>query len=239
VATRLSVALLNTVSRRSTVLKTFFLAMALYPKVMKKAQEELDRVVDKGQLPTFSDRDDLPYIDAVVKEVLRWNPPLPISIPNRVTQDDVYRGYFIPAGATVIQNIWAVCRDPKFTPTQKRSTQIGSLRTGKLTHQFSIPKTGYSEPGGGERLSIHTSLLQTIKLVMYLGSVPEDTSLSGRCTLLSLAYLPYSTSSLPWTRMEILNCLKLNLTVLSYGMFFYRDSHGSNVDRRATLLQDP
>ena len=82
----------------------FFLAMILNPKAMKKAQEELDRVVGNGELPDFSHKDHLPYIDALVKEVLRWSPPLPI-IPNRVMKDDVYRGYLIPAGATVIQNL--------------------------------------------------------------------------------------------------------------------------------------
>jgi cytochrome P450 len=107
--------------------------MALHPKVMKKAQEELDRVVDKGQLPNFSDRGDLPYIDAVVKEVLRWNPPLPIAIPNRVTQDDMYRGYFIPAGATVIQNVWAVCRDPKMYPDPETFNPDRFLKDGKIS----------------------------------------------------------------------------------------------------------
>jgi cytochrome P450 len=106
--------------------------MALHPKVVKKAQEELDRVVDKGQLPTFSDRGDLPYIDAVVKEVLRWNPPFPISLPNRVIQDDVYRGYFIPAGATVIQNLWAVCRDPTIYPDPETFNPDRFLKDGKI-----------------------------------------------------------------------------------------------------------
>lgn len=87
--------------------------MVLNPEVMKRAQEELDRVVGKDRLPDLSDRANLPYIDAMIKEVLRWGPPLPISLPTRVIQDNVYRGYFIPAGATVIQNVWAVCRDPK------------------------------------------------------------------------------------------------------------------------------
>jgi cytochrome P450 len=106
--------------------------MALHPKTVKKAQEELDRVVDKGQLPSFSDRDNLPYIDAVVKEVLRWNPPFPISAPNRVTQDDEYRGYFIPAGATVIQNIWAVFRDPRIYPDPETFNPDRFLKDGKI-----------------------------------------------------------------------------------------------------------
>ena len=54
--------------------------MALYPEVQKKAQEELDNVIGNDRLPEFSDRDSLPYINAVVKELLRWNPVLPLGI---------------------------------------------------------------------------------------------------------------------------------------------------------------
>ena len=51
--------------------------MALYPDVQRRAQEELDRVVGKGRLPDFSDQGSLPYVNAVVKELLRWHPVLP------------------------------------------------------------------------------------------------------------------------------------------------------------------
>ena len=106
--------------------------MILNPKVMKKAQEELDRVVGKGHLPDFSDKDNLPYIDALVKEVLRWNTPVPIAAPNRAMQDDVYRGYFIPAGATVIQNVWAICRDPDIYPDPEAFNPDRFLKDGKI-----------------------------------------------------------------------------------------------------------
>jgi cytochrome P450 len=113
-------------------LKTFFLAMVLNPKAMKKAQEELDRVVGKGELPDFSHKDNLPYIDALIKEVLRWSPPLPIALPNKAMKDDVYRGHFIPAGAIVIQNVWAVCRDPKIYPDPETFNPDRFLKDGKI-----------------------------------------------------------------------------------------------------------
>ena len=106
--------------------------MVLNPEVMKKAQEELDRVVGRGHLPDFSDRENLPYINAVVKELLRWSPPAPISIPNRTMQDDVYRGYFIPTGATVIQNVWAICRDPNIYPDPEAFNPDRFLKDGKI-----------------------------------------------------------------------------------------------------------
>lgn len=52
---------------------SFFLAMLLHPDAMRKAQQELDTVVGNDRLPSFADRDDLPYINALVLEVLRWH----------------------------------------------------------------------------------------------------------------------------------------------------------------------
>jgi len=106
--------------------------MVLNPEVMKKGQEELDRVVGRERLPDFSDRENLPYIDALVKELLRWNPPTPIAVPNRAMQDDVYRGYFIPAGATVIQNVWAIFRDPNIYPDPEAFNPDRFLKDGKI-----------------------------------------------------------------------------------------------------------
>ena len=53
--------------------------MTLYPDVQAKAQEEVDRVTGSNRLPTFADREDMPYVNALVKEILRWNPAVPLG----------------------------------------------------------------------------------------------------------------------------------------------------------------
>lgn len=58
----------------------FFLAMVLFPEVQKKAQAEIDAVVGSGRLPTFADQPHLPYVNALVTEVLRWNSVVPVSM---------------------------------------------------------------------------------------------------------------------------------------------------------------
>ncbi|KIJ12381.1 hypothetical protein PAXINDRAFT_171282 [Paxillus involutus ATCC 200175] len=90
----------------------FYLAMTLFPHVMKKAQEELDSVVGASRLPTFADRPSLPYMEALVTELLRWHTPAPITM-RRTNVDDEYNGYFIPAGSYVLVNIWAILRDER------------------------------------------------------------------------------------------------------------------------------
>jgi cytochrome P450 len=60
--------------------------MTLNPDVMKRAQTELDSVVGRSRLPTFEDKEKLPYIRAIVKETLRWRPVGPLGEAWRLFQ---------------------------------------------------------------------------------------------------------------------------------------------------------
>ncbi len=80
--------------------------MASYREVQAKAQAELDAVVGPSRLPEYSDQGSLPYINALVKELLRWRSVVPTCVPHRSIEDDEYNGYLIPKGSIVIPNIW-------------------------------------------------------------------------------------------------------------------------------------
>jgi cytochrome P450 len=71
--------------------------MVLFPDVQKRIQAELDTVVGRKRLPTFEDRAALPYLDATIKESLRFHPPTPLGIAHRLVEDDVVQGERIPA----------------------------------------------------------------------------------------------------------------------------------------------
>ncbi|BCR98117.1 cytochrome P450 [Aspergillus luchuensis] len=91
---------------------SFFLAMALFPEAQRKAQEEIDTVIGTDRLPQYKDREQLPYINALVKETLRWHPVVPMSVAHASTEDDVCEGYFIPKGSSILANIWGFTHDP-------------------------------------------------------------------------------------------------------------------------------
>ena len=61
----------------------FVLAMTLYPNVQRRAQMAIDSVIGTDRLPTFEDRALLPYIDAILREVMRWHPILPLGNSTR------------------------------------------------------------------------------------------------------------------------------------------------------------
>ena len=73
-----------------SALKSFVLAMLLFPEVQKKAQDEIDRVIGTDRLPSLQDRDQLPYIRAVVKELVRWAPGTPLGRTWPVFMRSVY-----------------------------------------------------------------------------------------------------------------------------------------------------
>ncbi|KAJ7467466.1 cytochrome P450 [Mycena latifolia] len=95
---------------------TFVLAMLANPDAQKNAQKEIDAVIGNRRLPDFGDEAALPYVSAVVKEVLRWQPATPIGVPHFLGVDDAYRGYRMPAGSVVIPNVWAILHDENVYP---------------------------------------------------------------------------------------------------------------------------
>ncbi|KAJ7239357.1 cytochrome P450 oxidoreductase [Mycena rebaudengoi] len=89
-----------------------FLGMVLFPDVQRKAQEELDRVIGTSRLPTMRDREHLPYIAAIQKEVSRWHSTAPGGIPHATTEDDIYNGFHIRKGTIVLNILWPIAHNP-------------------------------------------------------------------------------------------------------------------------------
>ena len=80
--------------------------MALHPAAQARAQAELDAVIGPDRLPSLADRARLPYVEAVLKECLRWHPILPLALPHMSIAEDEYRGWRIPKGTVVLANSW-------------------------------------------------------------------------------------------------------------------------------------
>ncbi|KAF3933053.1 hypothetical protein ABW20_dc0107504 [Dactylellina cionopaga] len=114
----------------------FFVAMSLFPEVQIKAKEELDRVIGH-RLPTFQDRVNLPYIEGVFKEALRWNPIAPLCVPHTSDEEEEFRGYRIPKGAAVVPSVAWFGRDPAvysephlYKPERHLSSKANSCASG-------------------------------------------------------------------------------------------------------------
>ncbi|KAH7884345.1 cytochrome P450 [Phlebopus sp. FC_14] len=99
------------VDTTASSVQVFVLAMTMYPEVQRRAQKEIETVVGSDRLPNFKDRPNLPYVEAVLRETMRWHPVAPLSLPHCNISDDIYNGYMIPRGTTIIPNTWAMAHD--------------------------------------------------------------------------------------------------------------------------------
>jgi cytochrome P450 len=110
---------------------SFVYAMMTHPEVQQKAQQEIDEVIGNDRLPEFSDEASLPYIGALVTEVLRWKTTAPICVPHMLTEDDTYNGYHLPANSIVIANSWAILHDEQSFPDAFAFTPERFLKDNK------------------------------------------------------------------------------------------------------------
>ncbi|KAG2056810.1 cytochrome P450 [Suillus hirtellus] len=121
----------------AAALQIFLLTMVLYPDVQARARAELDQAVKHDRMPCLDDRASMPYLDAILREVLRWHPVVPLGIPHATSNDDVYDGYLIPKGAMVMVNQWALSRDEDVFPDASRFDPSRHLTVdGKLKDPF-------------------------------------------------------------------------------------------------------
>ncbi|KAK6064227.1 hypothetical protein SCUP234_10458 [Seiridium cupressi] len=135
------------------------LAFVTHPDAVKRAQKELDTTIGVERSPTFADQPSLPYLSALVKEVLRWRPVAVLGgTPHASTEDDTYNGFFIPKGTTVLGNSWAINMNPEyypephlFEPRRFLETKDGdtSILQGPSSHPS---KSGHSSFGWGRRI---------------------------------------------------------------------------------------
>ncbi|KAJ3545421.1 hypothetical protein NMY22_g2456 [Coprinellus aureogranulatus] len=136
-------------------LVNFILAMVCNPEVQAKARAEVDRVVGRDRLPEFSDQENMPYLRAVMKELLRqvpcprsssgahdvnsrWRQVNTIGVPHLSAQDDIYNGYFIPKNTTIIVNQRALLYDPEVYPQPDRFMPERFLSQDGKTHDPSV-----------------------------------------------------------------------------------------------------
>lgn len=82
------------------------------PDIMRKAAEELDRVIGRERWAEEKDAQHLPYIEAIIKETMRLHPVAPMLVPRQAREDVVIDGYDIPAGTRVLVNMFTIYRDP-------------------------------------------------------------------------------------------------------------------------------
>jgi cytochrome P450 len=95
----------------------FLLAMLLHPDVMRRGQAAIDAVVPASRLPGFAHLPAMPYVNQIVKEVMRWRPVIIMGVLHANTAFNQLEGYYIPPPSVLFGNMWAMEHDPAVYPS--------------------------------------------------------------------------------------------------------------------------
>lgn len=140
------------------------------PEKMIKVKAELATVIGPNRKFKESDIDNLPYLQAVIKETLRLHAPIPFLVPRKALQDTEFMGYHIPKNTQLFVNAWAIGRDPEIweEPSMfKPERFIGSNVDYKGQHFELIPF------GAGRRMCAGVPLADRM-LHLALGSLLHE-----------------------------------------------------------------
>jgi len=137
------------------------------PEVLKRAQQELEDVVGKDNIVEESHINKLPYLYAIMKEVLRMHPTLPLLVPHCPSESCVIGGYTIPKGARVFVNAWAIHRDPSIweNPLEFKPERFLDGKWDYSGNDFN-----YFPFGSGRRICAGTAMAERMFMFM-LGSL--------------------------------------------------------------------
>jgi cytochrome P450 len=162
--------------------------MLAYPETQARAQAELDAVVGRSRLPTFADYPHLPYIRAMVKELLRWRPIAPLAAAHRTMEDDWYEGMFIPKGTICVPNVWHMNHDPEIFGKNAEHFEPGRYldASGHIAPVISdLRKDGHFSYGFGNRICVgrhfaDASLFINITTLLWAMKMERTKDASGR-----------------------------------------------------------
>lgn len=144
------------------------------PETMVKARAELAKVVGANRSFEESDIDNLPYLQAVVKETLRLHPPIPLLIPRRAMPENTnFMGYKIPRNTQVFVNAWAIGRDPECWDEPSSFKPKRFLVPGSTTSDYKGQHFEMIPFGGGRRNCPGIPLAQRM-VPLILGSLIHE-----------------------------------------------------------------
>lgn len=140
----------------SGTFNSLLLHLMAAPNVVKKAQDEIARVVGDERSPTWKDEENLPYIRAIVKEILRVRPVASVGSPHYTDGDIIYKDYLIPKNTVVTIFQYGIHADEHrwehpgiFDPDR----YLGyNLKAGQYVGQADPSRRDHWSFGGGRRI---------------------------------------------------------------------------------------
>ncbi|XP_005795628.2 cytochrome P450 2J2-like [Xiphophorus maculatus] len=101
----------------TTTLHWGLLYMIYYPDIQERVQAEIDAVIGPSRQPSTTDRDNLPYTNAVIHEIQRMGNIVPLNVPRIASKDTTLDKYSIPKGTLILAPLHSVLHDESMWET--------------------------------------------------------------------------------------------------------------------------
>ncbi|XP_026201248.1 cytochrome P450 2J6-like [Anabas testudineus] len=130
----------------TTTLQWGLLYMILYPDIQERVQAEIDAVIGSSRQPSVTDRENMPYTDAVIHEIQRMGDIIPLNVIRMTTKDTILDKYTIPKGTIILATLNSVLHDETMWETphsfnpQHFLDQDGKFRKREAFLPFSTGK---------------------------------------------------------------------------------------------------
>ncbi|GIZ39957.1 hypothetical protein CKM354_000331600 [Cercospora kikuchii] len=170
-------------------LQGFIKAMAMFPEVQRKAQEEIDSIVPSDELPSGKHLKEMKYINCTAKETVRWMPTaINGAIPHAAMNEDHYHGYRIPKGATIVLAVWSANHNPKdfdepreFRP-ERQDPNTTIFESQNVAKPSDRGQWGF---GSGRRICpgmhvAHNTLLLSISRILWAFDIQKAKDANGK-----------------------------------------------------------
>ncbi|XP_054165847.1 cytochrome P450 2J3-like [Oppia nitens] len=147
----------------TTTLEWAMLALATYPDIQKRLQQEVDEVIGVNSIPEYGYRQHMPYLQAFIHEIIRYRSISPINLPRCAIQDITIGGHRIPKGTQIFVNFWSVENDPILwdKPSEFRPQRF-------LTNENTFQKPEHFTPFSYGKRSCPGEVLAMAELFLYL-----------------------------------------------------------------------
>ncbi|XP_021888939.1 flavonoid 3',5'-hydroxylase 2-like [Carica papaya] len=124
----------------SSIMEWALAEMLKNKSIMKRAHDEMDKVIGRSRRLEEHDIQKLPYFQAICKETFRKHPSTPLNLPRVSSEPCVVNGYYIPKNSRLSVNIWAIGRDPDVWENPEEFNP----------DRFMDPKNAKMEPRGND-----------------------------------------------------------------------------------------
>ncbi|XP_073454669.1 cytochrome P450 2C23-like [Aquarana catesbeiana] len=159
-----------------------------YPEIQDKLHEEIDRVIGRTRDPRVEDRNQMPYMNAIIHEVQRISDVLPMGCIRSAVDNVSLRGYHLPKGTNILPVLTTVLHDPsQFETPGKFNVNHFLDENGKFKKN-----NGFMPFAAGKRLCIGESLVR-MELFLFFTTLLQKFTLKSAMDPKNLDITPTET----------------------------------------------